>query len=137
MTSTSSSVRQRRAEQPKKSPTVSPAARENGEIDVILKDTKKAITSEWDYKLALVVITALAFLTRFWGIGHPNEVVFDEVHFGKVRYSPVIFYELLWQLLKQCETTVCFVLLAENLFFRCSPSIWETALCPHGLVCRI
>lgn len=40
--------------------------------------------SEWDYKLALVVITLLAFATRFWGISHPNEVVFDEVHFGKV-----------------------------------------------------
>lgn len=83
MTSTAS-VRQRRAEQPKKSPTVLSAARENGELDVILKETKQAITSEWDYKLALAIITALAFLTRFWGIGHPNEVVFDEVHFGKV-----------------------------------------------------
>lgn len=83
MTSTAS-VRQRRAEQPKKSPTVLPAARENGELDVISKETKQAITSEWDYKLALAIITALAFLTRFWGIGHPNEVVFDEVHFGKV-----------------------------------------------------
>ena len=36
------------------------------------------------YKLALAVITALAFVTRFHNIGHPNEVVFDEVHFGKV-----------------------------------------------------
>lgn len=43
-----------------------------------------SLTSEWDYKLAITVITALAFVTRFWGIGHPNEVVFDEVHFGKV-----------------------------------------------------
>ena len=39
---------------------------------------------EWDYRIALTVITALAFVTRFWGISHPNEVVFDEVHFGKV-----------------------------------------------------
>lgn len=44
----------------------------------------KGPASEWDYKLALVVITVLAFATRFWGISHPNEVVFDEVHFGKV-----------------------------------------------------
>ena len=52
----------------------------------ILKDTKmpKVVISEWDYKTALVIITTLAFITRFWGIGHPNEVVFDEVHFGKV-----------------------------------------------------
>lgn len=42
--------------------------------------------SEWDYKLAITVITALAFITRFWGISHPDQVVFDEVHFGKVRH---------------------------------------------------
>jgi len=41
--------------------------------------------SEWDYKLALTIITILAFVTRFWGITHPDQVVFDEVHFGKVR----------------------------------------------------
>lgn len=40
--------------------------------------------AEWDYRIALAVITVLAFVTRFWGISHPNEVVFDEVHFGKV-----------------------------------------------------
>ena len=40
---------------------------------------------EWDYRIALGLITVLAFITRFWGISHPNEVVFDEVHFGKVR----------------------------------------------------
>lgn len=56
------------------------------ELDSLLRDTKEAITWEWDYKIALAVITALAFLTRFWGIGHPNEVVFDEVHFGKVYF---------------------------------------------------
>ncbi|KAI0400530.1 glycosyltransferase family 39 protein [Xylaria palmicola] len=39
--------------------------------------------SETSYRIAFTVITALAFLTRFWGISHPNEVVFDEVHFGK------------------------------------------------------
>ncbi|KAJ9207469.1 mannosyltransferase PmtI [Paecilomyces variotii] len=38
---------------------------------------------EWDYKIAMAVLTALGFLTRFWNIGYPNEVVFDEVHFGK------------------------------------------------------
>ncbi|KAF3001541.1 hypothetical protein E8E13_009534 [Curvularia kusanoi] len=39
--------------------------------------------SEWDYKIAITIITALAFVTRFWGITHPDQVVFDEVHFGK------------------------------------------------------
>jgi dolichyl-phosphate-mannose-protein mannosyltransferase len=43
--------------------------------------------SEWDYKLAITIITVLAFITRFWGIRHPDQVVFDEVHFGKVRSS--------------------------------------------------
>lgn len=40
--------------------------------------------SEWDYRLAITVLTALAFISRFWGITHPDQVVFDEVHFGKV-----------------------------------------------------
>ncbi|KAJ5180447.1 hypothetical protein N7492_003657 [Penicillium capsulatum] len=39
--------------------------------------------SEWDYWLAMIVLTVLAFATRFWRIDYPNEVVFDEVHFGK------------------------------------------------------
>ena len=46
-----------------------------------------AKSSEWQFRLAFAVITALAFITRFWGIGHPDQVVFDEVHFGKVRVS--------------------------------------------------
>jgi dolichyl-phosphate-mannose-protein mannosyltransferase len=46
---------------------------------------KEAVQKDWDYKLALSVLTVLAFITRFWGISHPNQVVFDEVHFGKVR----------------------------------------------------
>jgi dolichyl-phosphate-mannose-protein mannosyltransferase len=41
--------------------------------------------SEWDYWLAITILTVLAFATRFWRIDYPNEVVFDEVHFGKVR----------------------------------------------------
>jgi dolichyl-phosphate-mannose-protein mannosyltransferase len=43
--------------------------------------------SEWDYRLALTIITVLAFITRFYKISHPAEVVFDEVHFGKVSSS--------------------------------------------------
>ncbi|KAL0640349.1 Dolichyl-phosphate-mannose--protein mannosyltransferase 4 [Maublancomyces gigas] len=35
------------------------------------------------HKLALFVVTVAAFITRFWKINHPNQVVFDEVHFGK------------------------------------------------------
>lgn len=32
---------------------------------------------------ALIAITILAFATRFYAISYPDEVVFDEVHFGK------------------------------------------------------
>ncbi|BFZ62273.1 Dolichyl-phosphate-mannose--protein mannosyltransferase 4 [Saitoella coloradoensis] len=35
------------------------------------------------YGIAVTVLTALAFITRFYRISHPAEVVFDEVHFGK------------------------------------------------------
>lgn len=57
-------------------------------VDGVIESSKMVVKSEWDFKLGLVVITALSFVTRFWGISHPNEVVFDEVHFGKVRYIP-------------------------------------------------
>ncbi|EGE84617.1 dolichyl-phosphate-mannose-protein mannosyltransferase, variant [Blastomyces dermatitidis ATCC 18188] len=47
---------------------------------------KKAVAkpaAQWDYKAALVILTLLAFATRFANISFPDEVVFDEVHFGK------------------------------------------------------
>ena len=53
-------------------------------LDNVIVSGKKVVRSEWDYKLGLLIITILSFITRFWGINHPNEVVFDEVHFGKV-----------------------------------------------------
>ncbi|KAJ3195036.1 hypothetical protein HDU67_004525, partial [Dinochytrium kinnereticum] len=31
----------------------------------------------------LIVVSAISFLTRAYRIDHPNQVVFDEVHFGK------------------------------------------------------
>lgn len=64
------------------------------ELDKLAKAAqKKASTDkEIDYKIVLAVITVLAFVTRFWGISHPNEVVFDEVHFGKVRLASPIAY---------------------------------------------
>lgn len=45
--------------------------------------------SEWDYRVAITVLTILGFVTRFWGITHPDQVVFDEVHFGKV-WKPLV-----------------------------------------------
>ncbi|TGZ85739.1 family 39 glycosyltransferase [Ascodesmis nigricans] len=38
---------------------------------------------ETGFKVGLALVTLLAFATRFWGITYPDEVVFDEVHFGK------------------------------------------------------
>src|ERR1700743_3004157 len=72
----------------KRATTPNPDSVPDGDIDVLAK-AKLAVnppkSSEWDYKIALAIITVLAFITRFWKITHPNEVVFDEVHFGKVR----------------------------------------------------
>lgn len=62
------------------------------DVNGVLKKVKQraGADSQWDYKVALAVITVLAFATRFWGIGHPDQVVFDEVHFGKVQTDKTI-----------------------------------------------
>ncbi|KAI9843243.1 MAG: hypothetical protein M1837_006532 [Sclerophora amabilis] len=85
MASPQSSLRQRGI-----APTKKGSATDNGMTnslsdgpDLLSKLKERGAGSEWDYKLALLIITALAFATRFYGISHPNEVVFDEVHFGK------------------------------------------------------
>lgn len=44
--------------------------------------------SEKGYRITLILVTIVSFITRFWKIHHPNQVVFDEVHFGKVCESP-------------------------------------------------
>jgi dolichyl-phosphate-mannose-protein mannosyltransferase len=79
----SGSVRQRNVASKK---GVDAATFNEPEIDKLAKAAAQKLPagSERDYKIALAAITALAFVTRFWGITHPNEVVFDEVHFGKV-----------------------------------------------------
>jgi dolichyl-phosphate-mannose-protein mannosyltransferase len=64
-----------------------PRNAELDELDELAKSTVEKPAVEWDYRIALAIITVLAFVTRFWGIGHPNEVVFDEVHFGKVNHA--------------------------------------------------
>ncbi|KAG8809776.1 hypothetical protein FRC17_003259 [Serendipita sp. 399] len=38
---------------------------------------------EYLHNVACVAITAIAFALRFYKINHPDQVVFDEVHFGK------------------------------------------------------
>lgn len=80
-------VRQRAGQSSKKG--ANQGSPQGGDTVLFSRDThlKSATKSEWDFKAALAIITTLAFVTRFWGIGHPNEVVFDEVHFGKVKSS--------------------------------------------------
>lgn len=66
-----------------------PNAKDTTDLDLLVKENlRKKGGPEWDYRIAITLITLLAFVTRFWGISHPNEVVFDEVHFGKVYYIP-------------------------------------------------
>jgi dolichyl-phosphate-mannose-protein mannosyltransferase len=53
---------------------------------VILDDVKAPVERQENpvyHKVALVLVTIVAFATRFYKINYPNEVVFDEVHFGK------------------------------------------------------
>ncbi|MCJ1314097.1 hypothetical protein MMC25_007777 [Agyrium rufum] len=87
MSSGGGSLRQRAGQSSKKAPSTAPSAAstKDDSSNGFLVEPKYATgpASEWDYMLALGVITTLAFITRFWGISHPNEVVFDEVHFGK------------------------------------------------------
>ncbi|KAB8356666.1 hypothetical protein FH972_024243 [Carpinus fangiana] len=76
------------------------AASTNGQLDLLsgakqlgkeakqqartaVQKTKQAAATQWDYRVAILALTVAAFVTRFWGIGHPDQVVFDEVHFGK------------------------------------------------------
>ncbi|KAI1200975.1 glycosyltransferase family 39 protein [Nemania serpens] len=84
MSSPQGSLRQRNVAGSSKK-KAEPAAGVGTDVEVVSKSARKAAgsNSELSYRIAFSVITALAFLTRFWGIGHPNEVVFDEVHFGK------------------------------------------------------
>ncbi|KAF3938578.1 hypothetical protein ABW19_dt0210118 [Dactylella cylindrospora] len=75
------SVRQRKKQ---RATTPAPAS----DDDVLSKAVarKKAVTTKkYDvgHIIAITVMTILAFITRFYKITHPNQVVFDEVHFGK------------------------------------------------------
>jgi dolichyl-phosphate-mannose-protein mannosyltransferase len=40
-------------------------------------------TEESSWNIAFIVVVLLSFITRFYKIGEPDQVVFDEVHFGK------------------------------------------------------
>jgi Dolichyl-phosphate-mannose--protein O-mannosyl transferase len=93
--------------------------------------------SEWDYWLAMAVLTVLAFATRFYRIDYPNEVVFDEVHFGKVCAPAASRRPRRRQ--KGDPRLTCLTLLVRlvlssaHVLLRCSPSVRKAALRLHGL----
>lgn len=94
MSSPGGQVRQRNTKDKKRPTTPNPDALAEKVSEKVTNVLEKAKPykpaqqgSEWDYKLAIAVMTALAFITRFWGIRHPDQVVFDEVHFGKVCHA--------------------------------------------------
>ena len=87
MSSPAGSVRQRPGKDKKRPISPNPEALSEKVANVVEKvKPYKPVQQgkEWDYKLAISVLTILAFISRFWGIRHPDQVVFDEVHFGKV-----------------------------------------------------
>lgn len=86
MSSPAGTVRQRGPKEKKRPTTPNPETITEKATNVVEKvKPYKAVQQgkEWDYKLAITIITVLAFISRFWGITHPDQVVFDEVHFGK------------------------------------------------------
>lgn len=85
MSSSSASLRKRGGK--KEAYTALPS--DDGSMAPVSGKTASKPPSEWDYWLAMVIVTVLAFATRFYRIDYPNEVVFDEVHFGKVRLHGV------------------------------------------------
>jgi dolichyl-phosphate-mannose-protein mannosyltransferase len=88
MSSTSSNLRQRTGKKEEKYKPIPAGEDDHVTLDKALRQAQQNAPKDWDYKVALTVITALAFFTRFYLINHPDEVVFDEVHFGKVYLFP-------------------------------------------------
>lgn len=89
MSTPQGSLRQRGAKDSKKRPTTPIGDAISSQVEQTWEqakhDVKETAKQDWDHRIAFTIITFLGFLTRFWGISHPNQVVFDEVHFGKVR----------------------------------------------------
>ena len=87
MASPQGSLRNRGAKD-KKRPVTPNGDSLNGKLEetweAVKTTGKETVQKEWDHKITFTILTILAFLTRFWGISHPDQVVFDEVHFGKV-----------------------------------------------------
>ncbi|KAI9886290.1 MAG: hypothetical protein M1823_001899 [Watsoniomyces obsoletus] len=93
MSSTAASVRQRATATTKKAPAKTNGQPSSSHDDQAVGGHSPIVsaTSQTGYKVALTIITILAFATRFYGLGHPNQVVFDEVHFGKYLQRTYFF----------------------------------------------
>ena len=90
------SLRQRNVPRGKSASPAPPSSFTDNTLDSTIPQLEsKAAGTETAHRITFSIITALAFLTRFWGIDHPNQVVFDEVHFGKVCRAPHISRALL------------------------------------------
>jgi dolichyl-phosphate-mannose-protein mannosyltransferase len=85
MSTPTSTLRQRGGQKDKVKPNGKVVDQADEYLSNVVETSKEAAATQWEYKVALGLITVLSFITRFWGISHPNEVVFDEVHFGKVH----------------------------------------------------
>jgi hypothetical protein len=154
MSSPSGSVRKRAGKDNKRGTSPNPAAVSEQMMEKVAHVVEKAKPykpvqqgREWDYKLAISVLTVLAFVTRFWGIRHPDQVVFDEVHFGKVRRrvveDPCSFHVPNWG---PCPRRVCcqltrhavrLILPATNLLLRRPPALWKAPFRLRRLACWI
>lgn len=144
MSSPAGSIRQRAGKDKKRPVSPNPEALSEKVANVVEKGKpyKPAQQgNEWDYKLAITIMTALAFVTRFWGIRHPDQVVFDEVHFGKVCVFMMSFLRVVGAgctlTARLIVSTVRFLLPATYLLLRCTPSSRETSFCARWLARRI
>ncbi|ODQ64120.1 PMT-domain-containing protein [Nadsonia fulvescens var. elongata DSM 6958] len=80
-TSTPVNLKQRKKVSPSRASTTE-SKKGAGEADEE-KIHSEIINDKKNFKIALIVITVLAFVSRFYRITYPSQVVFDEVHFGK------------------------------------------------------
>ncbi|EMD38940.1 glycosyltransferase family 39 protein [Gelatoporia subvermispora B] len=85
----SSRLRQRRAEKATAATDITAIEHDDDDYNISPQnptnrsELEKALDNEKASMAVVGVLTALAFATRFYKINHPDEVVFDEVHFGK------------------------------------------------------
>lgn len=133
MSSAAAGVRHRGKD--KKRPTTPNPETVSEKVSTVVEKAKREFApqhpgKEWDYKIAITIITILAFITRFWGISHPAQVVFDEVHFGKVRPAHIsLRINCIGELRRRLTSkAVCFLLPPTHVLLRRPPSVRKASL---------